>query len=114
MKTQIFAKHMELTPAITEYIEKNIQKLNDRLIHDRDTVKVTVTLKVEHEKHYCEVVVFFPKRTFVKTIVSDDMYESIKGAFSSVYRENRKHKEKSLDKRHDFIKEMQEDDIIEE
>lgn len=108
MTNKIYAKNIELTPSLELSINKEIEKMNEKLIHDKGTVKTTVTLKVEHGSHICEVVVFMPKPEFIKSTSSEDMYMSIKTSFEKVTREIRKHKEKTADKRHDFIKNISE------
>jgi len=108
MTNQIHANNLELTPALEARINKEIDKMNQKLIHDKGTARVVVTLQVEHGKHLCEVVVFMPKREFIKTSSSDDMYQSIGSSFSRVTKAIQKHKERMEDKRHEFIKEVSE------
>lgn len=108
MTNQIHAKNLELTPALEARINKEIDKMNGKLIHDKGTARTVVTLKVDHGKHICEVVVFMPKRKFIKTTSGDDMYQSIRISFSRVTKAIQKHKERMEDKRHDFIKEVSE------
>ena len=114
MKKQIISKHMKVTPAMAELIEKSIEELDVKFIHNRDTAKVTTTLKLERGLHICEVVVFLPKTTVRKESSTQDMYESIKDSFSKISDELKQRKEKNKDKKHHLEKQIEEDEDIEE
>ncbi|QUH22179.1 ribosome hibernation-promoting factor, HPF/YfiA family [Alkaliphilus sp. B6464] len=99
MNIKIFSKGMPITQGLKNAIYKKLDKLNEKYLHNRDTINVTVTMKKEHDKHICELLVFAPKHTFKKESSSDDMYVSINKVFDIMDRELRQHKEKLITRR---------------
>ncbi len=95
MKIKIVCRKMELTPAIEEYVEKKISKLNKLFADEADA---TVTLSAQKGNHIAELTIYYGGMVFRCEERCDDLYRSIDIIEDLMERQIRKHKTK-LEKR---------------
>ncbi|HVM90794.1 MAG TPA: ribosome-associated translation inhibitor RaiA [Verrucomicrobiae bacterium] len=91
MHVNITARHLRLTPAIAEYVQKKLEKAKryfDQLI------RVQVILDVEKERHIAEIVIHAAGRTVTAKEESSDLYAAIDLASDKVDEQLRRYKEK--------------------
>lgn len=94
MNYNIRGENIEVTPAIREYVEKKISKLN-RYFTETPNAKVNVNLKVYNDKR-AKVEVTIPMSPLVLRAeeVHNDMYAAIDLITDKLERQIRKHKTK--------------------
>jgi putative sigma-54 modulation protein len=98
MQIKISSKHMELTPAIEEYVTKKLEKFPryfDRIqqmeaVIDREKKGYTVELIVDVEKH----------ESFIASSSHDDLYACIDQGVDRSIRQLKDHKSKLRDNKH--------------
>ena len=96
MNIVVEARHMEVTDAIREFVEGKASKL-PRYYDGLQTVEVT--LDVEAEKPFAEIVVSARrKHTFVATHRDDDMYACIDQCLHKIIGQLRRHKDRLRDR----------------
>ncbi|MBA2874642.1 ribosome hibernation-promoting factor, HPF/YfiA family [Thermaerobacillus caldiproteolyticus] len=94
MKYNIRGENIEVTPALREYVEKKIGKL-DRYFDNTDDVHVYVNLKVYNDKQAkIEVTIPMPQLLLRAEERHDDMYAAIDLVSDKLERQIRKHKTK--------------------
>lgn len=93
MKFNIRGENIEITPALREYVEKKVSRL-DRYFEAELTSDVYVTLKVTRDQHSVEVTIPMPKLLLRAEETSLDMYASIDLVVEKLERQIRKHKTK--------------------
>jgi putative sigma-54 modulation protein len=93
MKFNIRGENVEITPALREYVEKKVGRL-DRYFSADITSDVYVTLKVNRDQHNVEVTIPMPKLLLRAEEKNTDMYASIDLVVEKLERQIRKHKTK--------------------
>jgi putative sigma-54 modulation protein len=94
MKYNIRGENIEVTPALREYVEKKIGKL-ERHFENTDSVQVHVNMKVYNDKHSkIEVTIPLPQLVLRAEERHDDMYAAIDLVSDKLERQIRKHKTK--------------------
>jgi putative sigma-54 modulation protein len=94
MKYNIRGENIEVTPALREYVEKKIGKLERYFEHTED-VHVHVNMKVYNDKQSkVEVTVPMPQFVLRAEERHDDMYAAIDLVSDKLERQIRKHKTK--------------------
>ncbi len=91
MEVLISGKQLDVTPALKQYIENRVKKI------EKYTMKVTqvvFTLKVEKYRHMAEVLVKVNGFILQTEQETDEMYASVDKAMSKIERQLKKHKEK--------------------
>ncbi|MDR0996283.1 MAG: ribosome-associated translation inhibitor RaiA [Zoogloeaceae bacterium] len=95
MNLQISGHHVEVTPALQEYVNS---KLTPVIKHSDKVIAVTVVLSVEKLKQKAEVTVQVPgDRLFVEA-VDENLYAAIDALFDKLDRQVQKYKEKTQDR----------------
>ncbi|KIL42959.1 ribosome hibernation-promoting factor, HPF/YfiA family [Jeotgalibacillus campisalis] len=90
----IRGENIEVTPAIREYVEKKINKL-ERYFNDTPDANVHVNLKVYNDKHTkVEVTIPMPRLTLRAEERHEEMYAAIDLILDKLERQIRKHKTK--------------------
>ena len=98
MNLHLSGHHIEITPAIREYV---LSKL-ERIVHHFDhVIDVTVILTVEKLSRRVEANVHVRGRDIFCESSDIDMYAAIDGLAAKLDRTIIKHKERSLGQRHD-------------
>ncbi len=94
MNLQIAGHHIEVTPALREYVEN---KLDPVLRHFDKVTGVGVVLSVEKLKQKAEVTVHVPGKDIHVEESGDDLYAAIDAMFDKLDRQVLKHKQKVQD-----------------
>lgn len=74
MKLNITARHLDLTPALSEYVRKKVEKAQR---YFDDIIWVQAVLSVEKLRHIAEIVVHTPGNTFRTKAEAGDLYSAI-------------------------------------
>jgi putative sigma-54 modulation protein len=94
MRYNIRGENIEVTPALREYVEKKIGKL-ERHFENTDGVQVHVNMKVYNDKQAkIEVTIPMPQLVLRAEERHDDMYAAIDLVSDKLERQIRKHKTK--------------------
>lgn len=94
MNLQISGHHIEVTPALREYVEI---KLEPVINHFDRVTGVNVILSVEKLKQKAEVTVHVPGKDIFVESSEDDLYAAIDSMFDKLDRQVLKHKQKLQD-----------------
>ncbi|MFH1369276.1 MAG: ribosome-associated translation inhibitor RaiA [Elusimicrobiota bacterium] len=90
MQINIVARHLDLTPAISEYVKKKIEKCQrffDKLVWTQ------VILSVEKYRQLAEIIMHAGRVTFRAKEESIDLYAAIDLAADKIEKQLKKHKE---------------------
>jgi len=91
MKVNISSRHLELTPAIADYVQKKVAHLQ----HYFDgVVWAQVFLTVEKYRQICEIVMHAPRMTFRAREESPDLYAAIDLATDKIARQLYRYRDK--------------------
>ncbi|WP_025028346.1 ribosome hibernation-promoting factor, HPF/YfiA family [Caldalkalibacillus mannanilyticus] len=93
MKFNIRGENLEITPALRDYVEKKVGRL-DRYFSSEITSDVYVTLKVIRDQHGVEVTIPMTGLLLRAEEKNADMYASIDLVVEKLERQIRKHKTK--------------------
>lgn len=91
MQTHITARHLKLTPAISDYVQKKVDKANrflDRIISS------SVILDVTKNRHTAEIVIHASGKTFTAREEGTDLYAAIDLASDKIDEQLRRYKER--------------------
>ena len=97
MHLDITGRHIEITPALREFAESKLNKL-ERLLDG--PVEVHVVLEIEKHRHTAEIQVKSRTAYLSGRHESDDLYASINEVSDKLERQALKHKEKVQDRKH--------------
>ena len=97
MKIVFKGKHIEVTDAIRNYMEKKLSKIERHFDH---ILEVIVTLSVEKNRQIVEVTLQANKALIRAEEETDDMYTSIDKVVDKLERQILKYKEKFYQKSH--------------
>ncbi len=98
MKTMITFRHMQSSPAIKEYVENRLSKLDRYMNHPTDA---HVILTVEKSHHFAEIVVSSKGVHAQGSGRTQDMYTAIDGAVEKVEKTLKRFHDKKIQKSHD-------------
>jgi putative sigma-54 modulation protein len=98
MNLTISGHHLEVTPAIREYI---VTKLDRIMRHFDNVIDVSVILSVEKLLQKCEVTVHVRGKDIHVAAQEEDMYAAIDALIDKLDRQMIKHKEKHFTRRTD-------------
>ena len=94
MNLQISGHHIDVTPALREYVEA---KLDPVIRHFDKVTGVNVVLSVEKLKQKAEVTVHVPGKDMHVGEAGDDLYAAIDAMFDKLDRQVQKYKQKIQD-----------------
>jgi putative sigma-54 modulation protein len=97
MRIEITGRHMDVTPALREFAEEKLRKL-ERLLDE--PIEIHVVLGIEKHRHSAEILVRSRNVTLTGTEETGDLYASIGEVVDKVERQALKHKEKTHDHKH--------------
>ena len=97
MKITFKGKHIEVTDAMRNYIEKRLYKIERHFDH---ILEVIVTLRVEKNSQIVEATLQASRALIRAEEETDDMYSSIDKVADKLERQVKKYKEKYLQKPH--------------
>jgi len=98
MNLHLTGHHLEITPAIRDYVSGKLQRITHHFDHVTD---VNVILTVEKLRHKVEAGVHVLGRDIFCESTDGDMYAAIDSLVDKLDRTLIKHKEKALAHRHD-------------
>ena len=96
MNLQISGHHIEVTPALRQYVET---KLEPVVRHFDKVLGVNVILSVEKLKQTADVTLRVPGKELHVTESHEDLYAAIDSMFDKLDRQVQKHKQKQQDRR---------------
>lgn len=94
MQLNLTGHHVEITPALKEYVENKMEKLERHFDHVTD---IHVILTVEKIKHIAEATVHMSGKDVFADSRAEDMYAAIDGLVDKLDRQVVKYKEKLTD-----------------
>lgn len=94
MNLQISGHHIEVTPALREYVET---KLDPVIRHFDQVTGVSVVLSVEKLKQKAEVILHVPGKDMHAEESGEDLYAAIDVLFDKLDRQVQKYKQKVQD-----------------
>ena len=94
MQTQITGKNIDITPALREYAEKKLQKLQN---HSERITSVHITFNIDHVSHIVDGQLNIPGNTFhAKASSNESMYNAIDAMTDKLLRQlDKNHNKKS-------------------
>lgn len=98
MNLHLTGHHLEMTPAIRDYVSGKLKRIAHHFDH---VIDVNVILTVEKLQRKVEASVHVRGKDIFCESASADMYAAIDGLVDKLDRAIIKHKEKSLEHRHD-------------
>ena len=98
MNLHLTGHHLEITPAIRDYVSSKLQRITHHFDH---VIDVNVVLTVEKLQRRIEASVHVRGRDIFCESADANMYAAIDGLVDKLDRTIIKHKEKSLERRHD-------------
>jgi putative sigma-54 modulation protein len=98
MNLNLTGHHLEITPAIRDYVSSKLQRITHHFDH---VIDVNVVLTVEKLQRRIEASVHVRGKEIFCESADADMYAAIDGLMDKLDRTIIKHKEKSLMRRHD-------------
>ena len=97
MNLVITGRHIEITPAIKEFTEDKLRKLEKLL---DEPLEIHVVLGIEKHRHMAEIQVKSRTAVLSGTQETGDLYASIGEVIDKLERQALKHKEKMRDHKH--------------
>lgn len=91
MQVNITARHLRLTPAISDYVQKKLEKANRFLDH---LIWAQVILDVSKNRHTAEIVIHAAGHTFTAKEESIDLYAAIDLASDNLDEQLRRYKDR--------------------
>ena len=98
MELNITARHLKLTSAIAEYVQKKLEKAKRYFDH---IIWIQVILDIEKNRHIAEIVIHATGHTFTAKEVSTDLYAAIDLASDKIDEQLRRFKERRRLRRSD-------------
>ncbi|SFP96631.1 SSU ribosomal protein S30P /sigma 54 modulation protein [Nitrosomonas cryotolerans] len=98
MNLNLTGNHVEITPAMREYVISKINKITRHFDH---VIDVTVTLSVEKHGQKAEANVHVRGKDIFVEADGTNMYASIDNLIDKLDRQILKHKEKNLERRNE-------------
>jgi len=94
MQLDVTGHHVDVTPALRDYVATKLQRLERHFDHVSD---VHCILTVEKLAHKAEATIHLSGSTIHADSTENDMYAAIDGLIDKLNRQVRKHKEKMTD-----------------
>ena len=98
MNIQLTGRHLEITPAIREYVTGKFGKIKR---HFDNVIDVNVILSVEKLKQKAEATIHISGKDVFVECDDENLYAAIDALVDRLDRQVLKHKEKMTDRRHD-------------
>jgi len=97
MNLYLTGHHLDVTPAIREYVSAKLERITNHFDH---VIDVNVILTVEKLQQKVEASVHVRGKDIFCESIDTDMYAAIDSLIDKLDRTIIKHKEKSLERRH--------------
>jgi putative sigma-54 modulation protein len=101
MNLHLTGHHLQITPAIRDYVSGKLERITHHFDH---VIDVNVILSVEKLQHKVEATVHVRGKDIFCESVASDMYAAIDQLADKLDRTIIRHKEKNLAQRHDTVK----------
>ncbi|GBG02120.1 ribosomal subunit interface protein [Azospira sp. I13] len=101
MNLHITGHHLEVTPAIRDYVTSKLERVTR---HFDSVIDVNVILTVEKLKQKAEVTVRVPGKDIHVDAEDNDLYAAVDSLIDKLDRQVQKYKQKAQDHHHDTIK----------
>lgn len=101
MNLHLTGHHLQITPAIRDYVSGKLERIPHHFDH---VIDVNVILSVEKLQHKVEATVHVRGKDIFCESTASDMYAAIDQLADKLDRTILKHKEKNLAQRHDTVK----------
>jgi len=98
MNLNLTGHHVEITPPIRDYVASKLKRITHHFDH---LIEVNMILSVEKLRHRIEANVHLRGKDVFCEHADTDMYAAIDGLVDKLDRALMRHKEKSLERRHD-------------
>ncbi|MBX9811780.1 MAG: ribosome-associated translation inhibitor RaiA [Burkholderiales bacterium] len=98
MNLHLTGHHLQITPAIREYVANKLQRITHHFDH---VIDVNVIMSIEKLNQKVEASVHVRGKDIFCESIDSDMYAAIDILVDKLDRTIVKHKEKNLDQRHD-------------
>ena len=98
MNLNLTGHHVEITPPIRDYVASKLKRITHHFDH---LIEVNMILSVEKLRHRIEANVHLRGKDVFCEHADADMYAAIDGLVDKLDRALMRHKEKSLERRHD-------------
>ncbi|NNM82785.1 MAG: ribosome-associated translation inhibitor RaiA [Burkholderiales bacterium] len=96
MNINLSGHHVEITPAIRDYVQTKLGKVAN---HFDQVIDISAILSVEKLKQKIEATVHLPGRDFFAECSDENMYAAIDSLADKLDRQIMKHKEKNIERR---------------
>ena len=96
MQLNITARHLKLTPSISDYVQKKLEKAKRFLDH---LIWAQVVLDVSKDRHSAEIILHAAGHTFTAKEESADLYAAIDLASDNLDEQLRRYKERHRERR---------------
>ena len=96
MQLNLSGHHIEITPAMREYVSSKLNKLERHFGHVTNA-HVVLTVEKVKQRQKAEATVHVPGGNLVADAVAEDMYAAIDSMIDKLDRQIRKHKDKLTD-----------------
>ena len=100
MNLNITGHHVQVTPAIREYVSGKMERVTRHFDH---VIDINVIVSVEKLRQKIEATVHVRGKDIFCESIHDDMYAAIDTLIDKLDRTIIKHKEKNLSHRHDAV-----------
>ena len=101
MNVQVSGHHVEVTPAIRDYVLAKLERIQR---HFDQVIEINVILSVQKLRHEAEISVHLPGKDIHVESDDEDMYAAIDLMMDKLDRQIIKHKQKAYAHPHDAIK----------
>src|SRR5258708_24095612 len=91
MQLNITARHLKLTPAIADYVQKKLEKAKRFL---DSLISAQVILDIEKNRHIAEIVIHASGHTFTAKEESTDLYAAVDLASDKIDGQLRRYKDR--------------------
>src|SRR5471030_50309 len=96
MQVNITARHLKLSPAISDYVQKKLEKAKRFMDH---LIWAQVVLDVSKQRHSAEIIIHAAGHTFTAKEESIDLYAAIDLASDNIDEQLRRYKERHRERR---------------
>jgi len=100
MQIQLTGHHVDITPAMREYVNSKFEKLERHYDQMNDA---HVVLTVEKLQQKAEATIQVSKGSVFADAISEDMYAAIDALVDKLDRQIKKHKEKNMNYRSNLV-----------
>ena len=103
MNVTVTGQHMEVTPAIRQYVVDKLERIGR---HFDDVIDVSVVLNVEKLRQHIEANIHVKGQDLFAETTHEDMYAAIDGLVDILDRQVIRHKEKRSEHRQTALKHL--------